>query len=438
MGGDRLVGGQHHQPEAAGVVEADLPAIVQVEHDMVMAVERMAGGAAGIVQGHPPRHAEMDDQRLRAVEADQQILRPPVDRRDRAPFDLRGEPGRQGYPKIGPTLLQPHDAPTDQARHQPAPYGLYFRKFWHARRPCTVRLMGWQQRALDVLRPAVTMLVIGLSLVAALSWLATWHWAFVLLAHFHVYFLLAGAALAVAAITLRQGWTAVLSSLVVAVSLSVVWPQIHLPPTDLQPRSGGIVRLIWANLHHRHTDLGAMRSLIEAEKPAIVVLTELDPVHDAVLRDVARLLPYQSPPPRANVFGIMLLATKPPEALKFDLTMGDHAPLMVARLCPVESGCLTLLGLHAWRPGPSSTAARDRQLAHAATVARRHVDEGERVVLVGDFNLTPFSPVFDRLLAQSELWDTAILPAERPRASPAIATWWLANTGSGCPSTTPS
>ncbi|WP_422009540.1 endonuclease/exonuclease/phosphatase family protein [Reyranella sp.] len=277
------------------------------------------------------------------------------------------------------------------------------------------------------------MLVIGLALVAALSWLAAWHWAFELLSHFHVYFLLGGAALALLALGLRQWPTAGLASLVAAASFSVVWPHLHLPPTDLQPQSGPMVRLIWANLHHRNTDLDALRRLIETEKPDIMVLTELDPVHDAVLRDVARLLPFQSEPPRANAFGITLLATQPPEWLKFDLTMGDYAPLMVARLCPAESGCLTLLGLHAWRPGPSWTAARDRQLAHAAAVARRHVDEGERVVLVGDLNLTPFSPAFDWLTTQSGLWDTAILPAERPRTTPSIATWRLANTGIGLP-----
>ncbi len=293
--------------------------------------------------------------------------------------------------------------------------------------------MKWQQRALNVLRPALTMLVIGLSLMEALSWLATRHWAFELLTHFHVYFLLAGAALALVALSLRQGWTAGLSSLVAAASFSVVWPHIHLPPTDLQPQSGPMVRLIWANLHHLNTDLVALRRLIETEKPDIVVLTELDPIHDAVLREVARLLPFQSPPPRANVFGVMLLATKPPESLKFDLTMGGYAPLMVARLCPVESGCLTLLSLHAWPPLPPWTGARDRQLAHAASVARQHVDEGERVVLVGDLNLTPFSPVFDRLITQSGLWDTNILPAERPRTTPSIATWRLANTGIGLP-----
>ena len=225
-------------------------------------------------------------------------------------------------------------------------------------------------------------------------------------------------ALAVLALGLRQWWTAGLSALIVAASFSVVWPHMHLPPADLQPQAGPVVRLLWANLHHRNTDLDALRRLIEAEKPDIAVFTELDPVHDAVLRDVRALLPFQSPPPRGSVLGVMLLARKQPESLKFDLTMGDDAPLMVARLCPAESGCLTLLGLHAWPPLPPWTGARDRQLAHAATVARQHVDKGERVVLVGDLNVTPFSPVFDRLLAQSGLWDTNILPAERPRTSP--------------------
>lgn len=273
------------------------------------------------------------------------------------------------------------------------------------------------------------MLVVGLSLMVVLSWLAAWHWAFELLTHFNFYFLLAGVALALLALGLRRWLTAGLSALVAAASFAVVWPHMRLPPTDLQARPGPVVRLLWANLHNGKTDLEAMRRLIEAEKPDIAVFTELHPVHDAVLRDVRSLLPFQSPAPRDNSFGIMLLARKPPESLKFDVTLSDTEPLMAARLCPVEAGCLTLLSLHAWRPGFYRTAARDRQLAQAAAAARQHVDKGERVVLLGDLNLTPFAPAFDRLIAQSGLRDTGILPAERPRTSPWISTWWLAGIG---------
>lgn len=277
------------------------------------------------------------------------------------------------------------------------------------------------------------MLVVGLALVVASSWLATWHWVFELVTHFHIYFLLAGAALALVAVGLRLWWTAGLSALIVAASFSVVWPHMHLPPADLQPQPGPVVRLLWANLHNAKGDPVALQRLVEAEKPDIAVFTELDPIYDAALRDVRGLLPFQSPLPRGNAFGVMLLAKKPPESLNFDLTLGRDAPLMVSRLCPTQAGCLTLLALHAWRPGLDRTAARDRQLAQAAAVARQHLDKRERVVLIGDLNLTPFSPVFQRLLAQSGLWDTAILPAENPRTSPFISTWQLANTGLGLP-----
>ena len=85
--GQRLVGRQQHQAEAAGVVEADLPALVGLEDDMVVPLEGMLGGARGVVQGHAARHAEMGDQGVAVVEPDQQVFRPPVDGQDRAALD---------------------------------------------------------------------------------------------------------------------------------------------------------------------------------------------------------------------------------------------------------------------------------------------------------------------------------------------------------------
>ncbi len=270
--------------------------------------------------------------------------------------------------------------------------------------------------------------------MAALSRLATWHWAFELLSHFHVYFLLAGAALAVVAAGLQQWWTAGLSALVIAASFSVVWPHMHLPPADLQPQPGPAVRLLWANLHNGKTDLAALRRLIEAEKPDIAVFTELDPAHDAVLRDVRALLPFQSPPPRGNAFGVMLLAKKPPESLKFDLTTGDDAPLMVARLCPVEEGCLTVLGLHAWRPGPGL----DRRPRPPARPCRcRGAPAGRQGRACRPGGRSQSHAVLAGLPAGC--WrkaDCGTRTSCRPSVHaprPSIATWRLANTGLGLP-----
>ena len=64
---------------------------------------------------------------------------------------------------------------------------------------------------------------------------------------------------------------------------------------------------------------------------------------------------------------------------------------------------------------------RDLELSHAAAVARRYIERGDRVILVGDLNVTPFSPAFSRLLAASGLVDAAVAPSQRPHLP--AATW---------------
>jgi len=132
--GQRGVGGQQHQAEAAGVVEADLPALVGLEHDMVVPVERMLGGAPGIVERHAARHAEMGDQRIAVVQSEEKVLGPPVDRPDRAALDLLGELHRHRHAEVAPVLQQPHDAPTDHPGHQATADGFDLGKLRHGSR----------------------------------------------------------------------------------------------------------------------------------------------------------------------------------------------------------------------------------------------------------------------------------------------------------------
>ena len=125
------VGDQQHQAEAARVVESDLPAIVHAEDDVIVPVQRMGEGAFRVVQGHASGHAEMGDQRLAVVEPQQQVLRASVDGADDPPLDPARKTRGQGHPQILAALLQAYDAAAHQPRHQPAPDGLYFRKFRH-------------------------------------------------------------------------------------------------------------------------------------------------------------------------------------------------------------------------------------------------------------------------------------------------------------------
>ncbi len=96
--GQRLVGGQQHQTEAARVVETDLPAFLGFDHDMIVPLERMFGSTCRIVQGHATRHAEMGDQGVTVIEAEQQVFRPAVDAQHPTALDSSAQSGLAGAP----------------------------------------------------------------------------------------------------------------------------------------------------------------------------------------------------------------------------------------------------------------------------------------------------------------------------------------------------
>ncbi|HYS13232.1 MAG TPA: endonuclease/exonuclease/phosphatase family protein, partial [Burkholderiaceae bacterium] len=79
----------------------------------------------------------------------------------------------------------------------------------------------------------------------------------------------------------------------------------------------------------------------------------------------------------------------------------------------------TLIAAHlAFPVGPRASAARNRQLTILARLMRSHA---EPVVLVGDFNLTPYSPFSADFVTQSGLNDCG-------RGRPLLPTWptWFA------------
>jgi endonuclease/exonuclease/phosphatase (EEP) superfamily protein YafD len=315
---------------------------------------------------------------------------------------------------------------------------------WLGRYGCagvTVRRMSGQQTAARplatdgwLIRLPVTFAVLGLAgavaLLGVVSWFGDLHWTIELTSHFRVYYFLLGGLLALSALGLGMRIPAAILGLIAVANGVAAWPYLAPPKPLVLPATAPHVRVLWSNLANWSTDLPALKDLIEHESPDIAVLTELAADQEATLSQLRAVLPFQSRMPDGGALELMLLSKTAPEIVHFDLA-GGHAPLLAARICPGGRACLTVLGLHTSRPFPFADGARNRQLEYAAGVARRHIERGERVILVGDLNVTPFSPVFHRLLLQSGLDDSTTMLSARPRA--AVSTWWLRNTGIGLP-----
>ena len=259
---------------------------------------------------------------------------------------------------------------------------------------------------------------LALGAVTAASFLGGLWWAFDLAAHFRPQLaLLSLAAAAFAAIARAPVPGAVLLASLVANA------------APLMPRLAGAVemacagaardapvglRLLTLNLHGRGTDPAAFRRLIEAERPDIVLLTELPRDLGPLTAGLPALPAHRLIDQRGSGFDLALFSRWP--FAFWQLDRGDSGlPVLAADICPAagsnDGACLRIVGVHAARPLEAQAQPQDEQLDRAAHLAAQAPAGG--VVLLGDLNLTPWSPRFRTLLEDSGLRDASMqLPFE--------------------------
>jgi endonuclease/exonuclease/phosphatase (EEP) superfamily protein YafD len=275
------------------------------------------------------------------------------------------------------------------------------------RRRTTVMMMwlGKISRILFVVF-AVTMTV---------SYLGAFWWGFELLSHLRVQFAVGAAIFAVFFLVRRVHVEAVIAVILIVINIIPLFPYLIGSPAALAGDENARLRVMTFNLHQEQADLGALRHLIRREKPDFVLITEFRTPPARFLRDLDDILPYRTGSPRAGLFRLLLLSRLPIAAARLHKPSLSFLPVLEARLCRGSTDCFTLLGLHAARPSPAEpTGWRDAMLAFVA--ARAAASRDGRVIVIGDLNATPWSPVLKRVMKIGGLRDAAI-------GSPFRSTW---------------
>jgi endonuclease/exonuclease/phosphatase (EEP) superfamily protein YafD len=264
---------------------------------------------------------------------------------------------------------------------------------------------------------------LALGLVTAASFLGGLWWAFDLAAHFRPQLaLLSLAAAIVAAIARAPVPSAVLLASVVA-NAAPLMPRLAGAvemacagtARDATRDSTGDMRVLALNLHGRSTDPAAFRRLIEAERPDIVLLTELPRDLGPLTADLPALPVHRLIDQRGSGFDLALFSRWPFAFWQLDRGDGGGLPVLAADICPAagsnDGACLRIVGVHAARPLEAQAQPQDEQLDRAAHLAAQAPAGG--VVLLGDLNLTPWSPRFRELLDDAGLRDASMqLPFE--------------------------
>jgi len=275
-----------------------------------------------------------------------------------------------------------------------------------------------ERRFYHVLIRAVFVAVTAGSLIALFG---EQFWVADLFTHFRLYYLLIQALLALIFLHTGRRMLMVLTILFAMPNAWVVGP--YLTPV-IGGRSAAAdvgvgIDIIALNVNYRNEGFARVTGYLRERNPDIILIAEFTPAWRDELEFLRKSHPYRLGDPRSDPWGLAIFSRLPfAEAELFDLAETDtvHARFVIA------AGVMTLevFAVHLFPP-TSSVLARDRN-SQLEDLADRVMASEHRRVVIGDMNLTPFSPYFGRFVDRSGLqdarrvegfhvtWPTSVLP----------------------------
>lgn len=247
----------------------------------------------------------------------------------------------------------------------------------------------------------------GLLLTTA-SFAGAWHWRADLLSHFRVQY---AAVLALSAAVLfwrgRRGFGA---AAMIGFLLNALIIVPHAMPTVLHDRRGArgpAVRCLSFNVLQGNERCAETVAFLRASGADAAVFQEITPEWANAFRELRDIFPHQLLLGKRDSKGAALLARHPVGRLAFDPLPGQSQ--IGAIIAEVEGPQpFTILGTHSHKPTSATGVVSQRRLFAwlAGKCADAHAS-GRPVVLMGDFNATPWCRAFRDFAAQSGLLDTS-------------------------------
>ncbi len=246
-----------------------------------------------------------------------------------------------------------------------------------------------------------SLIALWCALLAAL--LGRYAWPLDLFTHFRVQYTLLFLIVAIVLFALRAPLLAVVAIAGAGVGAIPIISYMGVPPTRAEDGSAKF-RVVAFNTWFRNHEYEAIGRFLQQTQADVIVIEERD--RDDGAQRIADFL--QSHPYSFNAglrHGAIVFSRWPivsAESLPLALSPGVRA----ARVTIDWQGTpVTVLGVHLhWPLGPRASRLRNAELASVASFAAAH--QGPLIV-VGDFNVTPWSGHFREALEQSKLSDCA-------------------------------
>ena len=232
-----------------------------------------------------------------------------------------------------------------------------------------------------------------------LAFLGNLHWSLELLTHFKIQLLLASLLFAFVFAATRAWRWAGAAVCVAALNLFAIAPW-YVPTARAYPAGDEQrLRLMLSNVLYTNERYDDLLKLVRAEQPDLLVLQEVTEAWERALQPLRQDYPHGAFEPRDQAAGMALLSRRPLTAVVAPIN-SFLSPSVLAEF-EFAGQTVSLLTIHPLPPqGRLRSELRNREFDYAAEFLRTRPDPK---ILLGDLNVTMWSPNYARLIEQSGL-----------------------------------
>ena len=243
-------------------------------------------------------------------------------------------------------------------------------------------------------------LLAGLALATAGSFFGGSAWWLDILTDFKAQYVASAALLFLAALAMRRAKEGVLALVLMGLNGVALAPQ--LAPA---PDSRAAMKVVGLNLDMFNTDTAATLDYLRRQNADVVVVSEVTVAWREALGQLSDIYPYRSfgplyDPPEHPPHGLGLLSKRAWEEAGVEESDISNRAFSVWARFPSASPSLTVAGVHLSNLIYDPASHQKAEAEALVSVVRRF--DGP-VVVVGDFNMTPFSTRYETLLGKSGL-----------------------------------
>ena len=216
--------------------------------------------------------------------------------------------------------------------------------------------------------------------------------------HFPVYILIAAPLVAATVFALRLSTAFMLPAMVAAgIAFVQIYPFLPLWPSAAATATS--FKLLQVNVYTNNQETGPLAALIDAEKPDIVVIAELNRAFTLMGETLQNAYPHRYYHGKTAVLSRLPLETIPLDE--------EEAPLSAPQFfhASIAGHRFTLSTFHAAAP-PLGLARRDLEFAEYAALVQRLRQAGRikyPLVFAGDINVTPYAPAMKKFAADMQV-----------------------------------